>query len=126
MLVHNAGTKSHDSCWYYYVIITNCRHQYHEKEAIISSSGGVTADSGGGKQLTSAADDVALLPVVNPAVEEQLRRLQSERDNLLRTEVFNTDDEMILELERRIRAIIHSMDTGNVPVAPEKSYTNTN
>lgn len=48
--------------------------------------------------------------LVNPALEEQLRRLQSERDNLLRTGVFNTDDEMILELERRIRAIIHSMD----------------
>lgn len=48
--------------------------------------------------------------MVNPALEEQLRRLQDERDSLLRTGVFNTEDDMIVELERRIRAVIESID----------------
>ncbi|XP_067934531.1 centrosomal protein of 120 kDa-like [Watersipora subatra] len=47
---------------------------------------------------------------VNPAVEEQLKRLQDERDSLLKTGVFNTEDDMILELERQIRALIQSID----------------
>lgn len=47
---------------------------------------------------------------VNPGVEEQLRRLQDERDSLLRTGVFNTEDDMIVELERQIRAVIESID----------------
>lgn len=50
---------------------------------------------------------------VNPALEEQLRRLQEERDGLLKTGVFNTEDDMILELERRIRAVIHSIDNSS-------------
>ena len=47
---------------------------------------------------------------VNPALEEQLKRLQDERDSLLKTGVFNTEDDMILELERQIRALIQSID----------------
>lgn len=47
---------------------------------------------------------------VNPALEEQLKRLQEERDSLLKTGVFDTEDDMILELERQIRALIHSID----------------
>lgn len=46
----------------------------------------------------------------NEAMEEQLRRLQEERDSLLKTGVFNTEDEMIVELEKRIQAVIHSID----------------
>ena len=47
---------------------------------------------------------------VNPALEEQLKRLQDERDSLLKTGVFNTEDDMILELERQIHSLIHSID----------------
>ena len=55
-------------------------------------------------------DDKQVNTKVNPALEEQLKRLQDERDSLLKTGVFNTEDDMILELERQIHSLIHSID----------------
>ena len=74
-----------------------------EEERLKSSSSPVSANPSKG-----------MSPGDMDGVEEHISRLIEERDTLLRTGVYNTQDKIIAELDRQIREAMNNRKLNNV------------
>lgn len=89
------------ACW------TRCVYLYLRRQQKANSEGNAAEPD---KEISQKQNQRQTGSGVSVALEQQLSRLQDERDSLLKTGVFNTEDDMILELEKQIRAVIQSID----------------